>query len=43
MSHRSLLVDTLLPLGMGQRELLLETEKQEKTQFAKDTLITRPD
>ena len=37
----SLLVDTLLPLGMGQRELLLGDRKTGKTQFAKDTLITQ--
>lgn len=37
----SLLVDTLLPLGRGQRELLLGDRKTGKTQFALNTLITQ--
>lgn len=37
----SLLVDLLLPLGKGQRELLLGDRKTGKTHFAIDTLITQ--
>ncbi len=38
----SLFVDTLLPLGQGQRELLLGDRKTGKTRFALDALINQP-
>lgn len=36
-----LIVDTLLPLGKGQRELLLGDRKTGKSQFALDTVVTQ--